>query len=321
MMELFNHIGDIFGSGGFFEATLRISVVFLLGTLGELVCERAGVMNLGVEGIMVLGAMTGFTTVYLLGNLWLGVLVALLVGGLAGYVHGVFSVKLALNQHVTGIALTFLASGLAFFGYRLLTEHADVKTELPKIEPFDSVAIPLLSKIPGVGPVVFDQTPLAYLAFLLVPAIWYVLTRTPAGLALRTAGENPLCLESAGISSHRVRMCAVVVGSMLMGLAGAYLSTSYFNAFQPGIVSGRGWICVALVIFANWRAGRVLVGALLFAGVEAVAVRIQALGIDAPSQLFLMLPYVLTVVALVAVARRASYPAALLVPFRRGERV
>jgi general nucleoside transport system permease protein len=320
-MELLDHAGDIFGSSGFFEATLRIGVVFLLGTLGELVCERAGVMNLGIEGIMVLGAMTGFTAVFLSGSLWLGVLAAVAAGGLAGYLHGVFSIKLALNQHVTGIALTLLASGLAFFGYRLLTEHANVKTELPQIDPFDSLAIPLLSDIPGVGPVLFDQTPLAYLAFLLVPAVWYVLARTPAGLVLRTAGENPLCLESAGISAHRVRMVAVVAGSMLMGLAGAYLSTSYFNAFQPGIVSGRGWICIALVIFANWRAARVLLGALLFAAVEAVAVRIQALGIDAPSQLFLMLPYVLTIVALVAVARRAAYPAALLVPFRRGERV
>ena len=320
-MDILGDIGALFGSQGFFEAALRIAVVFLLGTLGELICERAGVMNLGIEGIMVLGAMTGFVTVYLAGDLWLGVAAALAVGGLAGFVHAMFTVKLALNQHVTGIALTILATGIAFFCYRLLTERTEIDGEMLKIAPFSSFAIPGLSAIPGIGPVLFDQSPLAYLAFLIVPVVWYVIYRTPVGLALRTAGENPLCLESAGIDAQRVRICAVVAGSMLMGLAGAYLSTSYFNAFQPGIVSGRGWICVALVIFASWRPGRVVVGALLFAAVEAVAVRIQALGIDAPSQIFLMLPYVLTIVALVAVARKASYPAALLVPFRRGDRV
>jgi simple sugar transport system permease protein len=222
---------------------------------------------------------------------------------------------------VSGIALTLLCSGLAFFVYRMLTQDADFATQLPQIEPFQPLAIPGLSEIPGLGPVLFTQTAVAYVAFALVPLVAYVLFRTPIGLTIRTVGENPLAAESAGLDVQRIRTGAVVAGSGLMGLAGAYLSVSYFNAFLPGIVSGRGWICVALVIFANWRPGRIVLGAAIFASVDALAVRIQALGIDAPSQLFLMLPYVLTILALIAVARRASYPKALLIPFRRGERV
>jgi simple sugar transport system permease protein len=190
------------------------------------------------------------------------------------------------------------------------------------IEPFQPYAIPLLSEIPVIGQAFFAQTPLTYLAIAIVPVVWYGLYHTPFGLALRMAGENPVAVEAQGIDVLAVRSIAVMIGSALMAVGGAFLTMSAFDAFYFGMINGRGWICVALVIFASWRPGKALLGALLFAGLDALQVRVQQVaGAVIPYQFFLMLPYVLSIVAMVIMSRRAAYPKALLVPFRRGERI
>ena len=309
---------DIVMTVGFWAATVRIVSPLIFGTLGELVCERAGVLNLGIEGIMTVGAMAGWMWVYQGGDLWTGVLFAAFIGAMFGFVHASFTVYLGVSQHVTGIGITMVASSLSYFVYRMLLPSA---TTPPKIEPFESVAIPLLSDIPFVGEALFNQSPLTYLALLCVPAVWYVLYRTPIGLAVRMAGENPMAVEAQGIDVLAVRTGAVVVGSALMAIGGAFITMSWFDAFYFGMINGRGWICVALVIFASWRPGKALFGAFLFAGLEAMQVRAQQkAGAVIPYQVFLMLPYILSILAMIVMARRARYPHALLVPFRRGER-
>ena len=310
---------DILLTTGFWAATIRIASPLIFGTLGELICERAGVLNLGIEGIMTVGAMSGWMWVYQGGDLWGGVIFAAAMGALFGLLHAGFTVHLGLSQHVTGIGITLFASSLSYFVYRMLLPSA---TTPPKIQPFEEVAIPGLSDLPVIGEALFTQSPLTYLAFLAVPTVWYVLYRTPLGLAVRMAGENPVAVEAQGINVLSVRTGAVMAGSALMAIGGAFITMSWFDAFYFGMINGRGWICVALVIFASWRPGPALVGALIFAGLEALQVRAQqSAGAFIPYQFFLMLPYVMSIVAMIVMARRTKYPQALLIPFRRGERV
>ena len=305
-------------TAGFWAATLRIATPLIFGTLGELICERAGVLNLGIEGIMTMGAMSGWMWVYMGGDLTSGILFAAFIGALFGLLHSTFSVYMGLSQHVTGIGITMLASSLSYFVFRMLLPDA---TTPPKIDAFDSYAIPGLSDIPFFGPSFFTQSPMTYLAVIVVLVVWYTLYRTPLGLAVRMVGENPIAAEAQGINVLTVRTGAVVVGSALMSVGGAFLTISAFDAFFFGMINGRGWICVALVIFASWKPGKALIGALLFAGIDAWQIRVQQLpGINIPYQFFLMAPYVLSILAMIIMSRKALYPKALLVPFRRGER-
>ena len=309
---------EIFVSLGFWAALVRMATPLIFGTLGELICERAGVLNLGIEGIMTLGAMVAWMWVYQGGGLWSAVLVAAASGALFGLLHSGFSVYLGVSQHVTGIGITLLASALSYFAFRMLLP--DVTTP-PKIDPFQPYPVPGLSELPFLGEVLFTQSPLTYLAFALVPLVAYGLYRTPLGLAVRMVGENPMAVEAQGIDVLRLRTAAVMLGSAFMAVGGAFLTISVFDAFYIGMINGRGWICVALVIFASWRPGKALLGALLFAAFEALQVRVQqSASAFIPYQFFLMMPYVLSILAMIVMARRAAYPKALLVPFRKGER-
>jgi simple sugar transport system permease protein len=302
---------DILLNQAFWVAVLRIATPLILGTLGVLLCERAGVLNLGIEGIMVSGAFSGWLAVYLGAPLWLGVLVAALTGAVFGLLHAFLTVGLALSQHVSGLGITLLATSLSYYGYRV--SFPKVSTP-PTITPFGEMnwlGVPILEQ----------QTLLTLLALLLVPLISYVLYRTPIGLAVRMVGENPQAAEGQGVSVAAVRTGAIVAGSALMGVAGSFLTLAAFNAFFFNMVNGRGWICVALVVFASWRPGKALLGALLFAFFDALQLRLQQSGgALLPYQMYLMLPYVLSIVALVLVARKASYPQALMKPYRKGER-
>jgi len=309
---------DIFITLGFWGALVRMATPLIFGTLGELICERAGVLNLGIEGIMTMGAMVAWMWVYQGGDLWTAVLVAAGAGALFGLLHAIFSVYLGLSQHVTGIGVTLLAASLSYFVFRMLLP--DVTTP-PKIEPFRPYPIPWLSELPFLGEVLFTQSPLTYLAFLLVPVVAYGLYRTPLGLAVRMVGENPMAVEAQGIDVHRLRTAAVMLGSAFMAVGGAFLTISVFDAFYIGMINGRGWICIALVIFASWRPGKAFLGALLFAAFEALQIRVQqASSAVIPYQFFLMMPYILSILAMIVMSRRAAYPKALLVPFRKGER-
>jgi ABC-type uncharacterized transport system permease subunit len=304
-------IFDILANGAFWVAVLRIATPLILGTLGVLLCERAGVLNLGIEGIMVAGAFTGWLAVYLGLPLWGGVAVAALCGAVFGLLHAFLTVGLALSQHVSGLGITMLATALSYYGYRVSFPKVNTPPTVTPFAPMDWLPIPVLSQ----------QSSLTLLALLLVPLVAYGLYRTPAGLALRMVGENPQAAEGQGVSVAATRTAGIVAGSALMGVAGSFLTLSAFNAFFFNMINGRGWICVALVVFASWRPGKALLGALLFAFFDALQLRLQQSG-DAflPYQLYLMLPYVLSILALVLVARKASYPQALMKPYRKGER-
>jgi simple sugar transport system permease protein len=309
---------DILLSAAFWAATLRIATPLIFGTLGELICERAGVLNLGIEGIMTAGAMSGWLFVHLGAPLWLGLLLAAAVGAAFGLLHGVLTVPLGLSQHVTGIGITLLASSLAYFSYRVLLPQA---TSPPRIQPFAPLDPPWLGDLPFLGPVLGQQTALTWLAFLLVGLVAWVLWRTPLGLAIRTVGENPAAVEAQGLDVYALRIGAVMVGSAFMAMGGAFLTMSAFNAFFFEMVAGRGWICIALVVFASWQPGKALLGALLFGAFDAFQVRLQQIvGGAVPYQLFLMLPYLLSIAALVLMSRRAAYPQALMRPYVKGQR-
>jgi ABC-type uncharacterized transport system permease subunit len=302
---------DLLANPALWVAVLRIATPLIFGTLGVLLCERAGVLNLGIEGIMVAGAFTGWLAVYSGLPLWAGVAVAAGTGAILGALHAFLTVVLALSQHVSGLGITLLATALSAYAYRVSFPKVSTPPTVQPFAPMEGLGIPILSA----------QTPLTLLALLLVPALAWFLYRTPAGLALRMVGENPQAAESQGIPVLVARSGAVIAGSALMGVAGAYLTLSAFNSFYFNMVNGRGWICVALVVFASWRPGKALLGALLFAFFDALQLRLQqSSAVVLPYQVYLMLPYALSILALVLVARRAAYPQALMKPYRKGER-
>ncbi|MDQ0997151.1 ABC-type uncharacterized transport system permease subunit [Phyllobacterium ifriqiyense] len=302
----------------FWAAAIRIATPLIFGVLGALLCERAGVLNLGIEGIFTAGAMAGWMAVWMGCGLWTGVLVAALAGAIFGLLHAILTVVLGLSQHVSGIGITLLATSMGYFTYR--TALPNVSTP-PRIVPFQPLDIPVLSDIPFIGPVLFQQTALTLLAFVLVGVVAWLLYRTPLGLALRAVGDNPSSVEAQGLSVRGLRIGAVIAGSSLMALGGAFLTMSAFDAFFFGMVNGRGWICIALVVFASWQPGKALLGALLFGAFDAFQIRLQTeVGAFVPGQVFLMMPYLLSILALVLVARKADYPRSLLVPWFKGQR-
>ncbi|KZK87485.1 Branched-chain amino acid transport system / permease component [Pseudovibrio sp. Ad13] len=309
---------DILLSANFWAAAIRIATPLIFGVLGALVCERAGVLNLGIEGIFVVGAMCGWMAVWLGAGLWGGILVAALSGAFFGLLHGILTVPLGLSQHVSGLGITMFATSVSYFTYRTALPKV---SSPPRIEAFQPLDIPVLSDLPFIGPALFQQTSMTFLALAMVLLVSYVLYRTPLGLAILSVGDNPSAVEAQGLSVFALRIGAIMAGSALMALGGAFLTMSAFDAFFFGMINGRGWICIALVVFASWRPGKALLGALLFGAFDAFQIRLQnEVGAVIPSQVFLMIPYLLSIVALVLVARKADYPRALLQPYFRGQR-
>ncbi len=314
MMDILN----ILLSESFWAASLRIATPLIFGVLGALICERAGVLNLGIEGIFVVGAMCGWMAVWLGAGLWGGVLVAALAGAFFGLLHAILTVPLGLSQHVSGLGITLFATSVSYYTYRTALPNV---SSPPRIEPFQPLDLPVLSELPFLGSVLFQQTALTWLALLLVAVVWYALNRTTLGVAIKAVGDNPDSVDAQGLSVYGLRIGAIVVGSALMALGGAFLTMSAFDAFFFGMVNGRGWVCIALVIFASWRPGKALLGALLFGAFDALQVRLQTeVGALVPGQVFLMVPYVLSIIALVIAARSADYPRALLTPWFKGQR-
>jgi general nucleoside transport system permease protein len=305
-------------SDSFWAASLRIATPLIFGVLGALLCEKSGVLNLGIEGIFVAGAMSGWMAVWLGVGLWGGVLVAAGAGAFFGLVHAILTVPLGLSQHVSGLGVTLFATSVSYFIYRTTLPNV---SSPPRIEPFRALDIPVLSDIPFLGPVLFQQTAMTWLALIMVAVVWYILNRSALGLALKAVGDNPDSVDAQGLSVYGLRIGAVMAGSALMALGGAFLTMSAFDAFFFGMVNGRGWICIALVIFSSWRPGKALLGALLFGAFDALQVRLQTeVGALVPGQVFLMAPYILSIFALVVAARRADYPRALLTPWFKGQR-
>ena len=308
---------DVAFISGLIGATMRMATPIIFATLGEILAERSGVLNLGIEGIMLMGAMTGFLVTFNSGSIWAGVLAAAMVGMLLGLLMAFLAVNLGLSQHVSGLGITLFATGLAMFIYRL---HFGSPTVPPIIEPFKQITLPVLGKIPLIGPGLFTQYSLTYIAWLLIPAMSILLYKTRLGLKIRTVGENPVVADTVGVNVTLTRTLCLVFGGALMGIGGAFLTLAHQNMFLIDVIGGRGWVAIAMVIFGNWDPLKGALGALMFGFLDGLQLRLQGLGIAISFHLFLMIPYLLTIVALISVSRRASVPASLLKPYRREEK-
>jgi simple sugar transport system permease protein len=295
---------------------LRIAAPIMFAALGELITERSGILNLGVEGTMLMGAFVGFLATYQSGSLWFGVLAALLAGGAMGLLMAFMSSSLKVDQTVTGLALNIFANGLAFYGYRVAFKQF-VSENLPTVRTFRPVPIPVLSRIPVLGETLFTQHTLTYMALVMVPVIYFFLYRTKFGLELRCLGENPRAVDMRGINIHLYQYLAVIFGGMMAGLGGAFLTLASAGLFVPDIAAGRGWIAIAIVIFGGWKPFRILAAALFFGLLDSFQLQVQGVGIQFPYQLLLALPYVLTIVALVVSRNRQGAPLSLGIPYTR----
>ena len=302
---------------GLLGAMMRMATPIIFAMLGEIITERAGVLNLGIEGIMLMGAMTGFLVTLSSGSLWLGVGMAALVGMTLALVMAILVVYLGLSQHVSGLGITLLATGLAMFIYRL---YFGSPTVPPIVQPFTRFEIPLLARIPIIGQGLFKQYSLTFIAWLLIPAVSIMLYKTKIGLKVRTVGENPFAADTVGVNVTLTRTLCLVVGGAFMGVGGAFLTLAHQNMFLMDVVGGRGWVAVAMVIFGNWDPVKGTIGALIFGLVDGLQLRLQGMGIQIPFDIFLMVPYVITIIALIGVSRRASVPSALLQPYRREDK-
>jgi ABC-type uncharacterized transport system permease subunit len=296
---------------GILASGIRLATPYLYAALGETFGQRSGVLNLGVEGQMLLGAFAAFYVSYTTGNLWMAVLVAMLVGALMGLAMAFVTVNLHAQQGISGIGFYLFGLGASDLLFQKLVGTVKIADSFPKIH------IPFLSDIPLLGEILFSHHILVYLAFLLVPVAWFVLNKTTLGLKIRAAGENPEAADSLGVSVAGVRYFTIVLGGTLSGVAGASLSIAQSNVFQQGMTSGIGFIAVALVYFGGWRPWGVLGGALLFSMVNSLQLWIQVLGVPIPSDIAVMMPYVLTILVLVLTVSRVRGPSALTKPFER----
>lgn len=298
-------------------ATVVAGTPILFAAVGELMAERAGILNLGVEGMMLVGAVLGFIFTINTGNHWYGIIAALVGGGVMGFIHAFITITLRGNQVVSGLALTIFGTGVSGF-------MGKAYQGVPIVDPFKAVPLPFLKDIPVLGVVLFRHDVLVYFSIIVAVVLWYILYRTSWGLSVRAAGENPAAADAVGIDVARVRYICTILGGVLAGLGGAYLSLAYAPSWQENMTAGRGWIAVALVIFALWNPLRGVVGAYLFGGVEAMTFRMQAAGVKISPFFLSMLPYILTIVVLVIVTIRlrqdAGAPAALGVYYDREER-
>ena len=308
-------------------AAIRLAVPILLATLGEIITERAGVLNLGLEGVMVMGGVTGFMAAYYLQSgplagvsTWLGLGAGMVAGMLMGLILAGLSVTLRADQVIVGVTLVVFGQGIANYLYRQAFSSLTARTNgLPP------VSFPVLSSIPVLGPILFNHDATVYLTVFLVFLVWFLLFRTTWGLRIRSMGENPAAGETSGLSVNRTRYAAILLGAALAGLGGAVLTVVQLRMFREGIMGGRGWIAVALVIFARWQPTRALFGALLFGLADSVQYRIQALSQigrgtgTIPYEFLLMLPYVLTLVVLWFRTGRGAAPEVLGRPYTKGE--
>jgi simple sugar transport system permease protein len=298
---------------GILASGFRLATPYLYATIGEAFGQRSGVLNLGLDGQMLLGAFAAFYVTIQTGNLWLGLLAAVIVGAIMGLAMAFVSITLQAEQGISGIG--FYLFGLGMSDLLFQQTLGTVET----VRGFPPIHLPFLSDLPILGRVLFSHNLMVYLAYLLVPIAWFILNKTTIGLKIRAVGENPGAADALGVSVSKVRYLTVTVGGALSGVAGASLSIALLNVFQQNLTSGQGFIAVALVYFGGWRPGGVLAGSLLFSMVNALQLWVQVKGIPIPSEYAVMMPYVLTILVLVVAGQRVRPPAALSKPFERGE--
>ena len=296
---------------GIVSSGIRLATPYLYASIGETFSQRSGILNLGVEGQMLLGAFSAFYIALNTGNLWLGVLTAMVVGALMGLAMGFVTIQLQAQQGISGIGFYLFGLGMSNLLFQLMIGTVETVRGFPRID------IPILSRIPLIGNIFFSQNILVYLAFLLVPLAWFVLNKTNLGLKIRAVGENPAAADSLGVSVAGVRYFTTVLGGTLSGLGGASLSIALLNVFQQNMTAGLGFIAVALVYFGGWRPWGILAGALLFSMVNALQLWIQVLGIPIPSEFAVMMPYILTILVLTLSVSKMRSPSALTKPFER----
>lgn len=294
-------------------ATVRTGTPLILVALGEMVCEKSGVLNLGQEGMMLMGAVLGFMAAVTTGNIYVAVFISIFAGMVMALLFGFLSISLLSNQVATGLALTIFGGGLsAFLG------SSYVGMGIDGIEPF---AIPLLSDIPVIGKIIFQQDPLVYLSFILFGLVYWVFNSTRLGLTIRAVGENPEAANAMGMNVHGIRYMCVIFGGAMAGLAGGYLSLAYTPLWSEGMTAGKGWIALALVVFASWRAERILLGAYLFGAASIMHLILQGTRFEVAPNLLAMLPYVATILVLILLSSnhaktKLNTPMSLGVPYR-----
>ena len=307
-------ITDLFSTTvlvGILASGIRLATPYLYAAIGETFGQRSGVLNLGVEGQMLLGAFAAFYVALTTGNLGLAVVVAMVVGAIMGLAMAYVTVNLHAQQGISGIGFFLFGLGMSDLLFQKMLCTVETVKWFPKVH------IPFLSDIPGLGDIFFSQNLMVYFAYLLVPIAWFVLNKTTLGLKIRSVGENPEAADSLGVSVAGIRYFTIILGGTLSGVAGASLSIALLNVFQQNMTSGLGFIAVALVYFGGWRPFGVLGGALLFSMVNSLQLWIQVLGINIPSDIAVMMPYVLTILVLVASVSRVRGPSALTKPFER----
>jgi simple sugar transport system permease protein len=309
-------ISDLFSMTvlvGILASGIRLATPYLYAAIGETISQRSGVLNLGVEGQMLLGAFAAFYVALTTGNLWLGVAAAAVVGALMGLAMAFVTINLQAVQGISGIGFYLFGLGLSDLLFQKILGTVETVKGFPKMN------IPVLSDIPIIGEIFFQQNILVYIALSLVPLAWFVLNKTTLGLKIKAVGENPEAADSLGVSVARIRYFTIILGGTLSGVAGASLSIALLNVFQQNMTSGLGFIAVALVYFGAWRPWGVLGGALLFSFVNSLQLWVQVLGIPIPSDIAIMMPYILTILVLVLTVSRVRPPSALTKPFERGD--
>ena len=298
-------------------STIRLATPIMVPALGQIYTQRAGILNLGVEGTMLMSAVTGFAVAFHSGSLWLGLLMGMACGMFWSLIMGFLSITIRANQVIAGLGMNILAGGLAAYIYRVIF---GIQSLPPKVDSFQGIMIPGLSELPVIGPIFLQHNILVYLGFSLVFVTWFILERTTFGLKIKAVGEHPYAADAKGINVYAVRYAAVLIGGLYAGAAGAFMSIAYLNSFTEAVIGGRGYIAVSVVIFARFMPFRAMWGALLFGIASALQLRLQALGVNIANQLMLMLPYIMTIAALIFSSNKAEFPSAYTIPYSRMER-
>jgi ABC-type uncharacterized transport system permease subunit len=317
---MFEGFKAIFFNADFYVAIVRMSTPLLLAAVGSIFAERAGVVTFSMESMMLMGTIGGIIGSGVTGNVWAGVLLAIIFGMLIGLVYAVWAVSIGAHQIVTSVGLNLGALGITSILYGLtFLKGGEVIQEIIKVPTLPITKIPLLGDIPFIGPIFFNHYPLVYVGYVLVPLVWYILFRTTWGLKVRAVGEHPHAADTLGISVSKIRYQTLMIAGAMSGLSGAFLSICMLGSFQENMTAGRGFIAYTAIVFGKWQPIGVALGTLLFGAADALQLRIQAINPNIPYQFLIMLPYVVTLVALISVVGRASWPAASGLPFKREE--
>jgi len=297
---------------GVFAGAIRLATPLLIAALGEIYAERSGVLNLGIEGIMAAGAITGFLVTFLTGSPWLGVFAAMVMGIFLGFIKAVMSVSLGTNQVINGLLITTLGEGIGLFVYR-----GYFGATAPTIPIFETINFPVLSDIPFIGPILFSHNILVYLGLILAVVLGIIAYRTTLGLKIKAVGENPRAADTLGINVFRIRYLCVIISGAMAGIAGAFITVGYLGIYGENLIAGRGFIAVVIAIFSLWSPYRCIGASLIFGAADSLIIRLRSVGVGIPYHLLLMVPYVLVVIIITITFKRAKPPASITKPYKR----